>query len=176
MIFTETKLPGAYLISPEPIYDDRGFFARTWCEKEFAAQGLNYQLVQCNVSFNYRRGTLRGMHYQASPYGECKLVRCTAGSIYDVIIDLRPDSTTYTQWIAVELTAANRQALYIPEGLAHGFQTLIAETEVLYHMSEFYHAESARGVRWNDPTFQITWPITDITISDRDRQYPDFQG
>jgi dTDP-4-dehydrorhamnose 3,5-epimerase len=176
MIFTATKLAGAYIIEPEPIADDRGFFARSWCEKEFAAQGLNPQLVQCNISFNHRRGTLRGMHYQASPHGECKLVRCTAGSIYDVIIDLRPDSMTYTQWVAVELTVANRQALYIPEGLAHGFQTLSDEAEVLYQMSEFYHPESARGVRWDDPKFQIPWPIVDITISDCDRQYPDFQG
>jgi dTDP-4-dehydrorhamnose 3,5-epimerase len=176
MIFTATKLAGAYVIEPEPIADDRGFFARSWCTKEFVAQGLNPQLVQCNISFNRRRGTLRGMHYQASPYGECKLVRCTAGSIYDVIIDLRPDSATYTQWVAVELSSANRQALYIPEGLAHGFQTLTDETEVLYQMSEFYHPESARGVRWDDPKFQISWPIVEITISDRDRQYPDFQG
>jgi dTDP-4-dehydrorhamnose 3,5-epimerase len=176
MIFTATKLAGAYIIEPETIADNRGFFARSWCEKEFAVQGLNSQLVQCNISFNHCRGTVRGMHYQASPYGECKLVRCTAGSIYDVIIDLRPDSATYTQWCGVELTAANRQALYIPEGLAHGFQTLTDETEVLYQMSEFYHPESARGVRWDDPQFQINWPIVDITISDRDRQYPDFQG
>jgi dTDP-4-dehydrorhamnose 3,5-epimerase len=176
MIFTATKLAGAYIIEPEPIADDRGFFARSWCTKEFAAQGLNSQLVQCNISFNRHRGTLRGMHYQASPYGECKLVRCTAGSIYDVIIDLRPDSATYTQWVAVELSSANRQALYIPEGLAHGFQTLTDEAEVLYQMSEFYHPESAKGVRWDDPKFQIPWPIVEITISDRDRQYPDFQG
>jgi dTDP-4-dehydrorhamnose 3,5-epimerase len=176
MIFTATKLAGAYFIEPEPIADNRGFFARSWCEKEFGAQGLNSQLVQCNISFNQLRGTVRGMHYQAAPYGECKLVRCTAGSIYDVIIDLRPDSATYTQWCGVELTAANRQALYIPEGLAHGFQTLTDETEVLYQMSEFYYPESARGVRWDDPRFQIPWPIVDITISDRDRQYPDFQG
>jgi dTDP-4-dehydrorhamnose 3,5-epimerase len=176
MIFTATKLAGAYVIEPELIADDRGFFARSWCTKEFVAQGLNPQLVQCNISFNRRRGTLRGMHYQASPYGECKLVRCTAGSIYDVIIDLRPDSATYTQWVAVELSSANRQALYIPEGLAHGFQTLTDETEVLYQMSEFYHPESARGVRWDDPKFQVPWPIVEITISDRDRQYPDFQG
>jgi dTDP-4-dehydrorhamnose 3,5-epimerase len=176
MIFTATKLAGAYIIEPEPIEDDRGFFARSWCEKEFAAQGLNSQLVQCNISFNHRRGTLRGMHYQAAPHGECKLVRCTAGGIYDVIIDLRPDSPTYTQWVAVELTAANRQALYIPAGLAHGFQTLTDGAEVLYQMSEFYHPESARGVRWDDPKFQVSWPVSEITISDRDRQYPDFQG
>jgi dTDP-4-dehydrorhamnose 3,5-epimerase len=174
MIFTATKLAGAYIVEPEPIADNRGFFARSWCVKEFAAQGLNSQLVQCNISFNQRQGTVRGMHYQAAPYGECKLVRCTAGSIYDVIIDLRPDSATYTQWCGVELTAANRQALYIPEGLAHGFQTLTDETEVLYQMSEFYYSESARGVRWDDPKFQINWPIVDITISDRDQNYPTF--
>jgi dTDP-4-dehydrorhamnose 3,5-epimerase len=176
MIFTETKLLGAYLISPEPITDDRGFFARTWCQQEFCAHGLVSDLVQCNVSFNHRQGTLRGMHYQASPYGEAKLVRCTMGAIYDVLVDLRPTSPTFCQWTAAELTAQNRQMLYVPEGIAHGLQTLMDDTEVFYQMSAFYVAEAARGVRWNDPTFGIEWPLAVTVMADRDRQYPDFEG
>ena len=156
MIFTETRLAGAYLIEPERIEDERGFFARTWCRDEFERHGLNPRLVQCNVSYNARRGTLRGMHYQAKPHEEAKLVRCTRGAIYDVIVDLRPDSPTYRQWVAAELTAENRRMLYIPEGFAHGFQTLADETEVFYQMSELFHPESARGVRmttrpWGSP-------------------------
>ncbi len=174
MIFLETRLKGAFIIDPERLEDDRGFFARTWCQGEFEAHGLDLRLVQCNISFNRRKGTLRGMHYQAAPHTEAKLVRCTMGVIYDVIVDLRPGSPTFTQWAAVDLTAENRRMLYIPEGLAHGFQTLADNTEVFYQISEFYHPESARGVRWDDPAFCIEWPIAERIISDRDRKYPYF--
>ena len=173
MKFTETKLKGAYIIEIEPITDERGFFARSWCQKEFTERGLNANLVQCNISFNPKKGTLRGMHYQAKPYEEAKLVRCTMGAIYDVIIDLRPESSTFKQWVAVELTAENRKMLYIPEGMAHGFQTLVDNTEVFYQMSEFYHSESATGLRWDDPEFKIEWLIKeDLVISEKDKYYP----
>lgn len=176
MIFSETKLPGAFIIQPELIQDERGFFARTWCQREFEQHSLNPHLVQCNLSFNKKRGTLRGMHYQALPHAEAKLVHCIAGAIYDVIIDLRPGSPNFKQWMGVELTAANRYMLYIPEGLAHGFLTLADETEVFYQMSEFYHPELARGMRWNDPAFKIEWPLSsDLIISDKDQKYPDFE-
>ncbi|MDQ3604623.1 MAG: dTDP-4-dehydrorhamnose 3,5-epimerase [Gemmatimonadota bacterium] len=174
MIFTGTRLQGAFIIEPERIGDERGFFARTWCEREFRMHGLNPRLVQCNVSFNRKKGTLRGMHYQAEPHGEAKLVRCTMGSIYDVIIDTRPESSTFRQWIAVELTAENRKMLYVPEGFAHGFQSLEDETEVFYQMSEFYVADSAHGVRWDDPAIGIKWPEAERIISERDAGYPDF--
>lgn len=176
MIFAKTKLSGAFLIEPHRLEDDRGFFARTWCRREFEEHGLDPRVVQCNVSFNSKKGTLRGMHYQEKPHEEAKLVRCTAGAIYDVILDLRSDSSTYLEWIAVELTASNRLTLYVPAGFAHGFQTLVADTEVFYQMSEFYVRESARGVRWNDPMFGIEWPWDDRTISERDRTYPDFEA
>jgi dTDP-4-dehydrorhamnose 3,5-epimerase len=173
--FTETKLKGAYIIEIEPITDERGFFARSWCQKEFAQRGLTFNLVQCNISFNHKKGTLRGMHYQAKPYEEAKLVRCTMGAIYDVIIDLRPDSPTFKQWVAVELTAENRKMLYIPEWMAHGFQTLVDNTEVFYQMSEFYHSESATGLRWDDPVFGIEWKKQqNLIISDKDLSYPLF--
>jgi dTDP-4-dehydrorhamnose 3,5-epimerase len=173
--FTETKLKGAYIIEPELIKDERGFFARSWCQKEFTERGLNHNLVQCNISFNHKKGTLRGMHYQAKPYEEAKLVRCTMGAIYDVIIDIRLESLTFKQWVAVELTAENRKMLYIPEGMAHGFQTLVDNTEVFYQMSEFYHSESATGLRWDDPTFGIVWPqASQIIISEKDKSYPNF--
>lgn len=175
MIFTETKLKDAYVIEPERLEDERGFFARTFCEHEFAAHGLCTRFVQCNISFNKRKGTIRGMHYQVAPHAEAKLVRCTMGAIYDVIIDLRPGSPTFAQWVAVELTAQNRRMVYVPEGLAHGFQTLEDNTEVFYQMSEFYHPECARGVRWNDPAFGIKWPLTPVIISARDQSYPDFE-
>jgi dTDP-4-dehydrorhamnose 3,5-epimerase len=175
VIFTETALAGAYLIEPQRREDDRGFFARVWCEREFSAQGLDPRVAQSSISLNRRSGTLRGMHYQAAPHEEIKLVRCTRGAVYDVIIDLRLESPTFAQHIAVELTADNRCALYIPRGFAHGFQTLEDETEVLYQMSEFYAPGSARGVRWNDPAFGIRWPITDPIMLDRDRYYPDFR-
>jgi len=175
MIFRDTKIPGAFEIHPEPILDERGFFARTWCRKEFEAHGLNPQLVQCSVSLSTRRGTLRGMHYQAAPFAEAKLVRCTRGAIYDVAVDLRPQSPTYKAWTAVTLTAENRHMLYVPEGCAHGFLTLEDASEVFYQMSEFYNAESARGVRWDDPAFEIAWPEKLQVISERDRSYPNFE-
>lgn len=175
MIFRETELAGVCEITLERKPDDRGFFARTWCQREFEEYGLDSNLVQCSISFNTRAGTLRGMHYQAQPYKETKLVRCTQGALYDVIVDLRPESLTFRRWIALSLTAANRKAVYIPEGCAHGFVTLETGTEVFYQMSEFYNAESARGVRWNDPAFQIKWPVEVKVISDRDRAYPDFK-
>lgn len=174
MIFTETKLKDAYCIGLEKLEDDRGFFARTWCHREFKEKGISFNLVQGNVSFNKKRGTLRGMHYQAAPYEEAKLVWCIRGAMYDVIIDLRPYSETFKQWISVDLTAENKKLLYIPEGFAHGFLTLMDNTEVFYLMSEFYVPGSARGVRWNDPSFQIHWPAEVIVISEKDRQYPDF--
>jgi len=175
MIFIETKLAGAYIIKPELYQDERGFFARTWCQREFEQHGLNPHLAQCNISFNEKKGTLRGMHFQLPPFAEAKLVRCTMGAVYDVIIDLRVDSPTFKQWVAVELTSQNRTMLYIPEGFAHGFQTLVDQSELFYQMSEFYRPESARGIRWNDTAFQIEWPINDIVISPKDLAYPDIQ-
>jgi dTDP-4-dehydrorhamnose 3,5-epimerase len=174
MIFIETQLKGAFIIKPERLEDERGFFARTWCQREFEAHGFNSRLVQCNISFNKKAGTLRGMHYQAAPYEEAKLVRCTQGAIYDAIIDLRPESPTFKQYTAIVLTAQNRKMLYVPEGFAHGFLTLEDHTEVFYQMSEFYAPEYARGIRWNDPAFNIQWPADVQVISDRDRNYPDF--
>jgi dTDP-4-dehydrorhamnose 3,5-epimerase len=174
VIFFETNLRGSFIVEVERNEDQRGFFARTWCQKEFKKRGLNPNLVQCSVSVNRKKGTLRGMHYQAAPYEEAKLVRCTRGAVYDVIIDLRPDSSTFLRWEAVELTSTNYRMLYVPEGFAHGFQTLADDTEVFYQMSEFYSPEHARGVRWNDPAFEIQWPSTDRTISLRDETYPDF--
>lgn len=175
MIFTETKLAGAYLIELEKREDSRGFFARAWDQREFEAHGLNPTVVQCNLSFNMKAGTTRGMHYQAAPNEEAKLVRCTRGSIFDAIIDLRPESATFTEWIGFELTAENRRMLYIPEGFAHGYQTLEDETETFYQVSEWYAPESERGVRWDDPAFGISWPETDAReISDRDLAWPAF--
>jgi dTDP-4-dehydrorhamnose 3,5-epimerase len=171
MIFTKTKLDGAFVIDIEPHEDERGFFARAWCQEEFEKRGLNARLVQCNISFNKQRGTLRGMHYQAPPFQEAKIVRCTRGAIYDVIIDLRHDSATFQQWFSVELSAENRRALFIPEMFAHGFQTLVDNSEVFYQMSEFFHPEGARGVRWNDPKFNIVWPDTDPIISFQDNSW-----
>jgi dTDP-4-dehydrorhamnose 3,5-epimerase len=175
MIFIETQLKGAFIIKPERLEDERGFFARTWCQREFEAHGLNSRLVQCNISFNKKAGTLRGMHYQAAPYEEAKLVRCTQGAIYDAIIDLRPESPTFKQYTAIVLTAQNRKMLYVPEGFAHGFLTLEDHTEVFYQMSEFYAPEYARGIRWNDPAFNIQWPADVQIISDRDQNLPDFK-
>jgi len=174
LIFTETKLAGAFVIELERHTDERGFFARTFCQQEFEAHGLKAEVAQCNVSFNKRKGTLRGMHYQAPPFAEAKLVRCTAGSIYDVIIDLRPASATFKRHFAVELSAENHRMLYIPESFAHGFQTLEDDTEVFYQMAQRYSAEHARGVRWNDPAFGIEWPKGERIIIERDRNYPDF--
>ena len=162
------------MIEPERLGDERGFFARTWDRHEFEERGLDPRLAQCNTSFNKRTGTLRGMHYQAAPHEEAKLVRCTMGAVYDVILDLRPASPTFRQWTSVELTAENRLMLYVPEGLAHGFQTLDDDTEVFYQMSEFYAPESARGVRWDDPAFGISWPIPDKIISAKDELFQNF--
>jgi dTDP-4-dehydrorhamnose 3,5-epimerase len=175
MLFHQTQLPGVFEIHLEPHHDERGFFARSWCPKEFEAHGLNPALAQCNISFNLRKGTLRGMHYQAPPHAEAKIVRCTQGAIYDVVLDLRPSSPAYKKWIAVELSSANRHMVYIPEGCAHGFLTLEDKTEILYQMSEFYNPESARGVRWNDPAFRISWPEKMQVISERDAAYPGFE-
>lgn len=175
MIFTETPLKGAYVIDPERLADERGFFARTWCRREFEAHGLDPGLAQCNISFNHARGTLRGMHYQAAPHAEAKLVRCTTGAIYDVIVDLRRESSTFCGWFAAELSADNRKMLYIPEGFAHGFLTLTDNTEIFYQISEYYIPESARGVRWDDPAFAISWPVRPEVMSPRDSSYPDFR-
>jgi dTDP-4-dehydrorhamnose 3,5-epimerase len=174
VIFRETSLAGAFVIEPEKKEDQRGFFARTYCREEFSSHGLNPAIAQCNVSFNKRKGTLRGMHYQAPPFAEAKLVRCTAGAIFDVIIDLRKSSETYRRHFAVELCASTGKMLYIPEGFAHGFQTLLDDTEVFYQMSQAYAPQCARGVRWNDPAFGIEWPAAERTIVERDRDYPDF--
>jgi dTDP-4-dehydrorhamnose 3,5-epimerase len=174
VIFTETKLKGAFIIDPERLEDERGFFARTWCQRESEVHGLQSNWLQCNVSFNKRKGTLRGMHYQVSPFAEAKLVRCTMGAIHDVIIDLRPAGPTFKHWMAVELSAENHRMLYIPEGFAHGFLTLADNTEISYQMSEFYAPAYAKGVRWDDPAFGIRWPMDLRVISDRDRNYPDF--
>jgi dTDP-4-dehydrorhamnose 3,5-epimerase len=175
MTFLETTISGVFEIRIQAIPDDRGFFARAWCRSEFEEHGLEPALVQCNISFNRRKGTLRGMHYQAAPFAETKLVRCTQGAICDVVLDLRPQSPTFKGWVAVTLTAENRNMVYVPKGCAHGFLTLQDETEVFYQMSEVYNAESARGVRWNDPSFGIAWPERVEVISDRDRNYPDFK-
>ena len=175
MIFHETKLEGTFEIQLEPRSDERGFFARSWCQKEFEDKRLNHRLVQCSVSFTSRKGTLRGMHYQEPPHAEAKVVRCTRGAIYDVVVDLRPYSQTYKDWVAVVLTAEMRNIVYVPEGCAHGFLTLKDNTEVFYQMSESYHPEYARGVRWNDPAFRIVWPSKVEVISERDQAYPDFE-
>ncbi len=175
MRFTETKLDGAFLIDIEPIEDERGFFARSFCRNEFAAHGLNTELVQCNISFNRKKGTLRGMHYQTPPHAEAKVVRCTRGIIYDVIVDLRRQSPTYRQWFGVELSADNYRMLYVPEGLAHGFLTLRDDSEVLYQMSTYFAPESATGVRWDDPALNIHWPEQPILISEKDRQLPGLE-
>ena len=176
MIFTETVLKGAFIVDILSLEDERGFFGRSWCMDEFKEHGLNNQLTQCNISFNKKRGTLRGFHFQVAPYEEAKLVRCTMGEIYDVIIDLRPASPTFTNWIAMELTAENRRALYIPEGFAHGFQTLTDNAEVFYQMSEKHHPNAARGLRWNDPAFNVSWPINTMVISEKDNNYPNWQS
>lgn len=174
MKFTAAPLAGAYLIEVEPAVDERGFFARTWCTNEFAAHGLESQWVQCSISYNQKQGTLRGMHFQRSPAEEAKLVRCTQGAVYDVIVDVRPDSPTCRRWAAYELTAANRSSVYIPPGFAHGFYTLTDDVELHYSISAFYQAEAAAGFRWNDSAFGIEWPARPSVISRRDDSYPDF--
>lgn len=195
MIFKETQLKGAYIIELEPIQDERGFFARSFCKKEFKLRGISMNIAQCNISYNKKKGTLRGMHYQRAPHEEAKIVSCMKGSIYDVIIDIRPDSSTYCRWIAVELQAENREQrtesredlayrlpltapykmLYIPKGFAHGFLTLEDNTEVFYHMSEFYSPGYGRGIRWNDPFFAIQWPEEAKAMSAQDRNYQDYK-
>jgi dTDP-4-dehydrorhamnose 3,5-epimerase len=175
MIFQEAPLPGAYVIDLERLKDHRGFFARSWCSREFASRGLNTALVQCNVAFSERRGTLRGVHYQREPFAEVKLVRCTKGKIADVIIDLRPQSPTYLRWIAVELSEENRRQLYVPEGFAHGYQTLTDDSEVFYQVTQFYAPDAEIGIRYDDPLFGIEWPVSDdIVISEKDRSWPDY--
>jgi dTDP-4-dehydrorhamnose 3,5-epimerase len=176
MLFEESKIGGVFEVRLERKSDERGFFARSWCREEFERAGLNPGLAQCSISYNPRKGTLRGMHYQAPPYAEAKLIRCTSGAIYDVVVDLRAQSPTYRQWAGFTLTAENRDMVYIPEGCAHGFLTLEDESEIFYQISEFYNAESARGVRWDDPAFGIVWPEKQQLMSERDRTYPDFKG
>jgi dTDP-4-dehydrorhamnose 3,5-epimerase len=176
LIFQQTDLQGAYLIQLDKIKDQRGFFARAWCEKEFADHGLTAVVHQANVSFNVRAGTLRGMHYQVDPYGEAKTIRCTRGAIYDVIIDLRKDSKTYQQWFGAELTADNYAMLYVPENFGHGFLTLADNTEVTYQVSEFYTPGAERGIRWNDPAFDIRWPEAMRVISEKDASWPDYHN
>jgi dTDP-4-dehydrorhamnose 3,5-epimerase len=176
MIFTELPIPGAFVIDLERRDDARGFFARAWCANEFEAHGLNARLVQVNLSFNERAGTLRGMHFQRPPHEEAKCVRCTRGAIYDVVLDLRQDSPSYKRWSSVELSADNRRMLYVPEGCAHGYQTLAPETETIYQVSEFYAPESEAGVRWDDPAFAIEWPETpERILSEKDASWPDFE-
>lgn len=169
---TPGRLAGVVLIDIEPVEDERGFFARSLCLRELAASGINFTLAQCSISYNRRQGTLRGLHYQATPHEEAKLVRCTAGAIYDVVVDIRETSPTYLQWEAFSLTAENRTTLYVPPGFAHGFQTLQDGSEVLYHISSFYVPGHARGLAWNDPALGITWPLKVAVISERDRCHP----
>jgi dTDP-4-dehydrorhamnose 3,5-epimerase len=176
MIFRETRLQGAYLLDLERREDDRGFFARAWCGKEFEAHGLIPRFVQVNVGFSAKKGTLRGMHYQIEPFREAKVVRCTMGAVYDVIVDLRQGSPTFRQWIGEELTSGNRRMLYVPEGFAHGYQTLADDAEITYQTTQFYAPECARGVRYDDPAFDIRWPLSVERISEADRSWPDFTG
>lgn len=175
MIFKETKLKDAYIIELEKIGDERGFFSRVWCAKEFEAHGLVTRIAQANMSFNQEKGTLRGLHYQRPPHEEVKLMRCTRGAVFDVIVDLRPDSPTYLDWLGVELTADNYKMLYVPENFAHGYQTLTDNAEVFYPTSQFYAPQAEAGIRWNDPTLAIEWPITPPqVISDKDSSWPDY--
>ena len=176
MIFTETAVDGAWLVAAEPVEDSRGFFARTWCEREFGSRGLADRWAQCSISFNHKRGTLRGLHYQRAPHAEAKLVRCTMGALYDVVVDLRPQSPSFKKHVGVELSATNRMMLYVPEGCAHGYQTLQDGTEIFYQISAFYAPDHAAGVRWDDPAFGISWPCPDPILSERDRGYLDFVG
>lgn len=175
MIFLDTAIPGVFVLETEPMVDERGLFARVYCAEEFARRELCTTYAQCSVSCNTSAGSLRGMHYQAAPHGEVKLVRCTAGVIFDVVLDLREDSPAFLRWEAVVLSAENRRQLYIPEGVAHGFQTMADETEVFYQISTPFRPEAARGVRWDDPAFGISWPDAPSVISERDRSFPDFR-
>jgi dTDP-4-dehydrorhamnose 3,5-epimerase len=176
MNFTETELPGVFIIEPERFQDERGFFSPTFSAREFEARGMASQFVENNLSYNRRRGTLRGLHYQAMPYGQAKLVCCTRGAIFDVAVDLRPDSPTFRQWVGAELTAENRLLCYIPGDMGHGFQTLENDTEVFYQVSTVFRPDAYRGLRWNDPAFGIEWPLTEERIIlARDNSYPDFE-
>ncbi len=175
MIVLPIKIARGYVIDLERREDHRGFFARSWCQEEFRAHGLNPRVAQVNVGFSRKKGTLRGLHYQLPPYEEARLVRCTMGAIYDVIVDLRPDSSTHKQWVGVELTAENRRMLHIPEGCAHGYETLVDNTEMYYQTSQFYAPEYVRGIRHDDPTFGIEWPLPVDVISDADRSWPDYE-
>ncbi len=168
-------ISGAFAVEVDRLQDSRGFFGRTFCQREFTDAGLVPVVAQCNVSWNERKGTLRGLHFQTAPHQEVKLVRCTSGTAWDVLVDLRPDSPSWLRWTAVEISSTNRTAVYVPAGCAHGFQTLVDGTELLYQMSEFYQPQAASGVRWNDPAFGITWPVSPIVVSDRDNAYPDFR-
>jgi dTDP-4-dehydrorhamnose 3,5-epimerase len=172
MRFIQTTLPGVFLVEPAPCEDSRGFFARTFCAREFAEHGLATGFVQCSVSMSRLRGTLRGMHYQLPPACEAKLLRCTAGALYDVVVDLRPGSPSYLQHLSVELSAANQRWLYVPEMFAHGFQTLEDDTEVFYQITEYYTPDRASGLRFDDPGLKIHWPLPVAAISDKDRQWP----
>ena len=174
MIFTETAIKGGYLVDIARHEDHRGFFARAWCRREFEAHGLNPDLAQINVGHSHKKGTLRGLHFQTAPHQEAKLARCTMGAIYDVMVDLRPDSPTYLQWFGVELSAQNRRMLYVPEGCAHGYQTLADGTEMLYQTSDFYAPAQALGVRYDDPAFAIVWPLDVTVISDADKNWPSY--
>ena len=172
MIFKETTIPGAYVIEPERITDHRGFFARVWCKREFQQHGLNGELLQSNIGFSHRKGTVRGLHFQKFPHAESKIVRCTRGAIFDVVVDLRPDSATYKKWFGVDLTGENRKMIYVPEGMAQGYMTLEDCTEINYHTSQFFNLEAASGVRFNDPAFDIKWPMAPVVISEQDRNWP----
>ena len=174
MIFKETRLKGAFVLSIEKREDLRGFFARAWCARELEDHGLRSNFVQANISQNNKKGTLRGMHYQIAPHEEVKLVRCTRGAIYDAIIDLRPSSPTYKQWVGVKLTAESRDMFYVPEGFGHGFQVLQDDSEVFYEVTQFYHPDAERGFRYDDPSFGITWPVDVTEISDKDKNWPKF--
>ena len=175
MIFEETGLIDAYIVKPEKIKDHRGFFARVWCAREFEAVGLNTRLVQSNVSFSHYRGTLRGMHFQTEPHQEAKLFRCIKGAAYHVIIDLRPESTTYMEWEGVELTEENFKMLWVPKGFAHGYLALKDRSVVFYHVNEFYSPENEKGIRWNDTSFNIQWPhVKNVIISEKDLSWPNF--
>jgi dTDP-4-dehydrorhamnose 3,5-epimerase len=172
MLFTETKLQGAYLINLKRLEDERGFFARTFCRQEFKEYGLNIEIAQANISYNKKKGTLRGMHMQLAPFEESKLIKCNQGAIYDVIVDLRKKSKTFLQWIGAELTSENHQMIYVPEGFAHGFITLEDNTEVSYQMSQFYAPGYEKGYRWNDPVFDIEWPMEPVIMAEKDKNFP----
>jgi dTDP-4-dehydrorhamnose 3,5-epimerase len=175
MIFTETKIPGVFVIELEKREDARGYFARAWCEKEFAAHGLP-KFVQTNMSLCRQKGTVRGLHYQVAPHGEAKYMRCIAGAIFDVVVDIRPDSPSYKKWFGVELSAANKKAIFVPEGLPHAYQALTDDAEVIYSTSCFYTPGAERGIRWNDPAFNIEWPIREAIVSDKDAKWADWKG